>query len=461
MFPFAPAVLAALLPFAPPAENPAEPPPPEDAIAAARAELEALDAALDAKERAVGIDPDARPDRGGLMPTGEAIALVERRIGGNERDFLNRTLLGQLLLRKAKEEDDHAAAARAVEVLRKAVAANPAYGPARTYLAVALMRGHGFAEALELARAAFDAGPRDTLALATVGDALLELGRLDEADAAFARLEERAGRSPAVLARLARSAELRGRPGEAAGLIDAALADLGDGGDPRARAWYASRRAGLAFDAGDLDAAERFHARALAAVPDYAASRIGLAAVAAARGDLDRAAELYRAAAEQFGEPPMLAALGDVLAADGQPAEAERWWDRAEAAMAEEAKTAETAHLREVSRFLSDHARDPARAVDLARRDLEIRQDAGAYDTLAWALYRAGDLDAAAEAAAEANPHESGNAAFLYHAGLIHAARGEVEAARRALTAALARNPRFDPRAAPDARRALDALPPP
>ena len=215
--PFAPAALLAAFWVAPPADPAGEPP--EDPIAAARAELDALDAELDAEEPA---DADAG---NGLMPTGEAIALIERRIGGNPGDYANRTVLGQLLMRKAKEEDDHAAAARAVAVLREAVAANPAYSPARTYLAVALMANHGFAEALELARASAAEDRRDSLALATVGDALLELGRYEEAAASFAELEAKLGRTPAVLARLSRIAEVNGDPAGAAALIDAALAD--------------------------------------------------------------------------------------------------------------------------------------------------------------------------------------------------------------------------------------------
>ena len=447
-------ILVPLFLFAPPDAGLADDPP-RDPVAAARAELDAYDAALDAELDAGEADPPGPA----MMPTDDAIRLFERRVGGDPRDFANRTVLGQLLLRKAKEDDDHAASARAVTVLRAALAANRDYGPARTHLAVALLAGHGFGEALELARESYQRNPRDTLALAAVGDALLELGRYDEADAAFAGLERQAGRPPAVLARLARSAELRGRRDRAVALIDEALAETSAAGaDPQTRAWYASRRAQLAFDAGDLGAAERFHRRALDAVPDYGASRVGLAAVAAARGDLGRAAELYRAAFDEFGEPPMAAALGDVLAADGKPDEANAWWDRAEAGMAEEAKTAETAHLREVSRFLADHARDPARAVELARRDLEIRQDIYAQDTLAFALLRAGELEGAAEASEKALRLGARDANLFYHAGLIAAARGEAGRATELLTEALAINPRFDPRGAADARQTLDRL---
>ena len=442
--------------LAPPAGPPpgdAADAPPADPIAAARAELEAMNAEIDA-EYPAGSEPG--PAR---MATGDAIAWFERRVGGDPRDARNRTVLGRLLMRKAKEDDDHAAAARAVEVLRAAVAADSDYTPARTQLAVAVAANHGFAESLELARGAYAADPRDTLALATVGDALLELGRVDEAAASFADLETAAGRVPPVLARLARAAELRGETDEAAALIDAALAAAEDGGAPADRlAWYAWRRGSLAFAAGDLNAAERFYNRALGAAPDDAAARAGLAEVAAARGNLDAAADLYRELVESHGEPPMVAALGDVRAAAGDLAAAEQLWDKAEAGMAEEAKVAETAHLREVARFLADHGRDPARAVELAKRDLEIRQDAAAYDTLAHALLEDGKLREAAAAADRALAAGGRPAEAVYHAGVIAAARGESAEAADLLAEALSRNPHFHVLKAPHARLLLDGL---
>ena len=272
-------------------------------------------------------------------------------------------------------------------------------------------------------------------------------------------MEATLGRTPAVLARLSRIAEVRGEPAGAAGLIDAALADAAAAGAaPERRAWYASRRAQLAFDAGDLDAAERFHRRALEAVPDYKESVTGRAAVAAARGDLDGAVQRYRRAIERFGEPPMMAALGDVLAAAGKPDEAAEWWDRAEAGMAEEAKTAETAHLREVARFLADHGRNPERAVTLAERDLEIRKDVLAHDTLAFALFQAGKLRAAAAQSEKALATGMRRADLYYHAGVIAAALGESGRAADLLDEALALNPRFDPIQAPHAKMLRDAL---
>ena len=444
-----PFALAALLISVPPAEGP-----PDDAgddpVAAARAELAEMDAELDAELGPA--DADGGPAR---MPTNEAIALFERRVGGDPADARNRIVLGRLLLRKSKETGDHAAAARAADVLREAADADPDHAPARTYLAVALLARHGFAEALELAEAAAAADPRDTLALATAGDALLELGRTDEAAAKFDLLERKAGRSPAVLARLARVAEARGDRAGAAALIDEALKDAAPGD----RSWYLWRRGGLAFANGDLAMAERFYKAARAADPGDAAARAGLAEVAAAGGDLPKAIRLYQSLVGDFGEPPHHAALGDALAAAGRFGEARAQWDLAEAGMAAEAKSAPVPHLREYARFLAGRGRHADLAVDLAVQDLEqVRQDAAAYDALAYALFRAGKLrraDGAAQKALELGPR---TAEALYHAALVAAELGDRARARDLLAEALAQNPHFHPLKAPHARRLADAL---
>ena len=126
--------------------------------------------------------------------------------------------------------------------------------------------------------------------------------------------------------------------------------------------------------------------------------------------------------------------------------------------MAEEAKTAETAHLREVARFLADHGRDADRAVTLAEKDLEIREDVLAHDTLAFALFQAGKLREAAAASERALATGMRRADLFYHAGVIAAALGESDRAAELLDEALAINPHFHPLQAPHAAMLRDAL---
>jgi hypothetical protein len=79
-------------------------------------------------------------------------------------------------------------------------------------------------------------------------------------------------------------------------------------------------------------------------------------------------------------------------------------------------------------------------------------------DAYSWALYRAGRIEAAARFSVEAMRLGSADPLFLYHAGMIARANGDLLRARTLLTRLLERNPRFSPLYAPRAARALRSL---
>ena len=111
--------------------------------------------------------------------------------------------------------------------------------------------------------------------------------------------------------------------------------------------------------------------------------------------------------------------------------------------MTEEAATAAAAHYREVAMFLANHDRDPKRALELARLDLEQRQDVHAYDCLAWALYRNQQFDQALEAIQKATDIQTRDANIYYHAAMIHLAMGDKQKAQESLKTVMEINPRF------------------
>ena len=105
--------------------------------------------------------------------------------------------------------------------------------------------------------------------------------------------------------------------------------------------------------------------------------------------------------------------------------------------------------------FLANHGETPGTAVTTAASDLARRHDIYAWDAYAWALYAAGRYDEAAAASVNARALGTQDAVLDYHAGMIAAASGDTDDARRLLSAALARNPRFDPLQAPRAQATL------
>ena len=93
--------------------------------------------------------------------------------------------------------------------------------------------------------------------------------------------------------------------------------------------------------------------------------------------------------------------------------------------------------------FLADHDLRLPEALELARKELEARRDIYTYDVLAWALYKNGQAREAQAAMTEAQRLGTQDARLLFHAGMIHRALGEHEAARAALARALSLNPHF------------------
>ena len=114
----------------------------------------------------------------------------------------------------------------------------------------------------------------------------------------------------------------------------------------------------------------------------------------------------------------------------------------------------------ELALFTADHGRaeDLPRAVAQARAQVAVRPSIVAWDVLAWTLYRSGDFDGAAAASKEALHLGTQNALMRFHAGMIAAARGETEQATSFLESALALNPHFSVRFAPEARATLERL---
>src|SRR5262249_32215566 len=128
------------------------------------------------------------------------------------------------------------------------------------------------------------------------------------------------------------------------------------------------------------EAAPRLQA-SLAINPRYPLALAYLAKVRAAQGKNDEALELYRRAVGAGANLSGLADRGDLAARTGNDFLARLNYDQLE-------KTAagKPVYDRELALFYADHDRNLPRAVELAERDLEARQDIYAHDTLAWAL---------------------------------------------------------------------------
>lgn len=374
---------------------------------------------------------------------GAAMELLERRISNEPNDFSNRTILGQLLLQYAKQEDELSAYVASETMLRAALKINPSYQSAQLALAMTLMARHQFSEASELAKRLNEESPDRPATLAVLFDTQLELGDYAQAKSTLAHLQTFENSAP-VLARAARLHELKGARAKAIELIDEAIDNLKltAQATPTEMAWYQWRKATLLLDSGKPKDAQQVIEMALESAPDDEANLVCLASAQFALGDLQAAARTLESAAASEA-PPAIGLLGDVRALQGDRTTAELLWSRTEELMRKEAKLAKVAHAREVAMFYADHNRNLLEALQLSALDMNQREDAFAWDAQAWVLFKNGRLEDAQTAMRTALAMVDSDCRMLFHAAMIDCASGDVASARVLVQQITKVNPNF------------------
>jgi len=401
--------------------------------------------------------PDEPPPQDGgpiayHYSTNEAIEFFQARIKKNPQDYVSLRYLGEMYERKAREAGDPALFERAEAALRKSLEMFPNSPRAQASLAAVLCSRHKFAEGLEIARKLVAKDPKDIDALTTLADALMELGRYDEAEVSFKELYRRFP-LPEVLARLANLAESRGETEEAKKMMLKAEEQARQAEGPKAAAWYHARLGDMAFEAGQIEEAATLYESVPQGTDPYHDATAGLGRVRAAQGRLEEAIDLYKRAIAIGPDPQMLVALGDLYIRAEKPDKAQPLFDQ----LVQKTKDS-TEYRRVLAMFYADHNRDLSRALELARLDVAERQDVHGHDALAWVLYKNDHAEEAAKSIAEALKLGTKDAKIFYHAGLIYLRVGDKDKARQSLQKALDLNPYFSPPQAQHARQTVAEL---
>lgn len=314
---------------------------------------------------------------------------------------------------------------------------------------------HDFARALALTDRALAINDFSPTTYAVRTDALVELGRYDDARAAVQRLVDLSPAGVDALTRASYSFELRGETVAARDLLERAARSAAAPADVAFAQYYLGE---LAWSTGDLKTAAAAYAAGLAADPDHLPLVAGQAKVLAAQGDSAGAAAEYRRVTEQLPQPEFLVAFGELLEATGQDEAAQEQYDVVRATQALYAVNGQDVDT-ELSLFEADHG-TPAEAVALAEKAYAKRPDSiFTQDAYAWALHKAGRSAEALPIARAALRTGLKSPAMMARVGTIEAAAGETAAARRTLTRALELNPDFSPLHAPRAAELLASLP--
>jgi tetratricopeptide (TPR) repeat protein len=389
-------------------------------------------AAADAPFVAVSPDSDS--------PTDRAIADAQDRLRANGGDTNAKLDLARAFLQKVRETADPTLYTKADQLLDD-VAEQGADDP-RVLVAqgtLALAR-HEFADALDLGLRALEVAPGNEAAYGVIVDAYNELGRYDEAiEAGDAMLQVRPDLS--ALSRASYARELRGDLDGAIVAMTQAVTAGSSGGGGENVASVQVLLGDLLVTKGDLSQAAIAYDDAERSFPNLPSIDAGRARMMVAQGRYQEAADLLEGVLDVQPLAEHAIARGDALIGAGQPDEAEE----AYALVDTIAKLYESNGVDvdlELAVFQADHQPGEP-AVEDAREALKTRPGIFGRDALAWNLFRAGEVEPAADEMEKALETGSRDPQLRFHAAAIADAAGDRASAATHLEIVLSTNPRF------------------
>ncbi|WP_420802836.1 tetratricopeptide repeat protein [Streptomyces adustus] len=425
-----------------------------------------LAVALTAGSIAVGAVRDSRPVAAAapaavspaLLGSGDlnaGIAALQTHLRAQPRDFGSWATLGLAYVEQARTQGDPSRYPQAEQAFSRSLALAPDNDPALAGRAALAAARHDFKNALIYADRALKQNPYSERALCSRIDALVELGRYDDAQKAADLADARHPGVP-VFTRYAYVHELRGDVATARRVLRQALDTATSPGDV---AYVSTQLGQLAWNQGDDRSALDYYARALGADENYLPALEGRARAQAASGDRADAITGMENVVSRYPLPGPLVELGELYearGADGDRAKAGDQYALVDAWIALARANGVDADL-DTALAAAEHG-DAKAALRAARAEWARRHTVHTADALAWALHVNGRDAEALTYAREATATGYRNASFLYHRGMIELATGHPADARTHLTAALKLNPGFSPLGARAARDALKSL---
>jgi tetratricopeptide (TPR) repeat protein len=391
---------------------------------------------------------------------------------GGGADLLTKDITFQQARLKTVPGDWTAWASLAADYVQQArVTADPTYYPkadgalamslrieptgnflALTVKATVAAARHDFAGALKLSGESLTIDPYNSTTYGVRGDALDELGRYGDALASFVKMDHL---QPSVssFSRLSYAYELRGQSAPAQRELARGLADADSPADSAFCAYYLGE---LAWNSGDLPAAEKDYRQGVTLDADYVPPLEGIAKVEAARGQTPAAVRDYQQVVDRLPLPQYVIEFGDYLTSLGRHKDAQAQYDLVRT----EEKIFQSQGVNvdlELSLFEADHG-DRAGAMKSAAAEYGRRHSTLVEDAYGWALHVNGQDRAALPHANASLRLGTKSATFYFHRGMIESALGMKPAAVRDLEEALALNPHFSPLLAPQAHQALSRL---
>ena len=274
------------------------------------------------------------------------------------------------------------------------------------------------------------------------------MGEYDKAGVAYGRLTPRdMTLSPrAAYARDSRLSYLRFVAGDTTGAIGLMKTAVTEGVEAQLPsenlAWLYYELGEYFTQAGDPASADSAYITALNTHPGDYRSLAALAKLRANNGRYAEAIELYQKAIAVVPMPIFIAELGDLYARTGNREEAKKQYALVEY-IGLLGHINQVLHNRDLALFYADHDMKLTEALDIAKKELEVRHDVYTWDALAWVLLKNGKLTEASDASKKALQYGTQDSLLLFHAGMIAEALGQRDQARSELKEALRINPHF------------------
>jgi tetratricopeptide (TPR) repeat protein len=373
-----------------------------------------------------------------LSPAEQAIAVASRLIEKNPRDFEAYNALALAQSRRARETSDPRYYSQAEEALKKSFEISPDNFDGERIRVWLLLGKHEFAPAREAAIKLNKRAPDDVMVYGFLTDANVELGNYEEAEkAAQMMLDLRPGNIPGVT----RGAYLRELFGDVDGALE--LMNMALASTPPAEvedaAWISTQMAHLNFSVGKIAEAESQLQRALHLFPDYHYALANLAKIRIEQKRYEEAVELLRTRYSAAPHAENLYDLAETLELAGHKAEAAEAFHQFEVKSLAETGVADNSN-HELILYFADHAHDPAKALEVAKREVARRHDVFTLDCYAWALHVNGQDREARTQIDKALAVGIRNARFLRHASEIALSLGDRSGAEKLLRQSVSLN---------------------
>jgi len=366
-----------------------------------------------------------------LSPAERSMAQAKKLIERNPNDFEAYNALALALSRRARETSSVAFYDQGEEALQDSFALSADNFDGQRIRVWLLLGKHEFGAALEAARKLSQKMPDDVMLYGFLTDANVELGNYKEAEtAAQWMLDLKPGNMPG----LTRAAYLRELFGDIDGSLD--LMNMAYQSTPPAEvedgAWIVTQRAHLNLSIGKIHEAEKLSQQALAMFPGYHYALGNLAKVRIRQKRYDEAVQLLRQRYQAAPHAENLFDLARALVLAARREEAKQAFAEFEQKSLLETNRADNSN-HELIFYYADYANQPAKALEVARREYARRHDVFTLDCYAWALHANGQNQEALKQVSIALAVGTRDANFFRHAGEIALAAGDHRTAERYL----------------------------